>query len=37
MPVGQMDESGNYPSESVYGRVMATLTRFDRMLTARHI
>jgi predicted ATP-dependent protease len=37
LPVGQMDESGNYPSESVYGRVMATLTRFDRMLTARHI
>jgi len=37
LPVGEKDASGNYPAESVYGRVMATLTRFDKMLTARHI
>jgi predicted ATP-dependent protease len=37
MPVGEMDPSGAYPKESVYGRVMARLSRFDTMLTARHI
>ena len=37
MPSGDMDAAGNYPPESVYGRVMARLTRFDTMLTARHI
>ena len=37
LPVGEKDGAGNYPPESVYGRVMATLTRFDTMLTARHI
>ena len=37
LPVGEKDGSGNYPPESVYGRVMATLTRFDKMLMARHI
>ena len=37
MVVGEMDPAGNYPKESVYGRVLATLTRFDTMLSARHI
>ncbi len=37
MPAGEMDGAGDYPPESVYGRVMARLTRFDTMLTARHI
>ena len=37
MPAGGMDGGGEYPRESVYGRVMARLTRFDTMLTARHI
>lgn len=37
MPAGTMSESGDYPPVSVYGRVLARLTRFDTMLTARHI
>ena len=37
VPVGVVDASGNYPAQSVYGRVMATLERFDAMLSARHI
>lgn len=37
MQAGTMSESGEYPAASVYGRVMARLTRFDTMLTARHI
>jgi hypothetical protein len=37
MPAGEMDASGAYPKDSVYGRVMARLTRFDTMLTARHV
>jgi predicted ATP-dependent protease len=37
LPAGEMDAAGVYPKESVYGRVMARLTRFDTMLTARHI
>jgi predicted ATP-dependent protease len=37
MPAGTMSESGDYPPASVYGRVMTRLTRFDTMLTARHI
>ena len=37
MPAGEMDTSGAYPKDSVYGRVMARLTRFDTMLTARHV
>jgi predicted ATP-dependent protease len=36
-PAGAMDAAGNYPADSVYGRVMARLTRFDTTLTARHI
>ncbi len=37
LAVGQMDGQGNYPAESVYGRVMARLTRFDATLSERHI
>ena len=37
LPAGEMDVTGDYPPESVYGRVMARLARFDSMLTARHI
>jgi predicted ATP-dependent protease len=37
MPVGSIDAAGNYPANSIYGRVMATLERFDSMLSARHI
>ena len=37
LPAGTMSGSGDYPLRSVYGRVMARLTRFDTMLTARHI
>jgi predicted ATP-dependent protease len=37
IPAGGMDGGGEYPRESVYGRVMARLSRFDTMLTARHI
>ncbi len=37
MSVGENDGSGHYPADSVYGRVMATLSRFDTMLSARHI
>ncbi len=37
MPAGESDGSGNYPKDSVYGRVMTTLSRFDTTLTARHI
>ncbi len=35
--VGEIDASGHYPDHSVYGRVMATLSRFDTALTARKI
>jgi predicted ATP-dependent protease len=37
MQVGRRDADGNFPADSVYGRVMATLTRFDATLTSRHI
>jgi predicted ATP-dependent protease len=37
MEVGRMDGAGNFPPESVYGRVMGTLTRFDATLASRHI
>ena len=37
LPAGEVDAAGQYPSGSVYARVMATLERFDSMLTARHI
>jgi predicted ATP-dependent protease len=37
MSVGQIDAAGQYPTGTVYGRVMATLERFDSMLSARHI
>jgi predicted ATP-dependent protease len=37
LPVGVRDGDGNFPADSVYGRVMATLTRFDATLTSRHI
>jgi predicted ATP-dependent protease len=37
MPAGEIDGAGEYPHDSVYGRVMKTLERFDSMLSARHI
>ena len=37
LPAGEMGMTGDYPPDSVYGRVMARLARFDSMLTARHI
>jgi predicted ATP-dependent protease len=37
MEVGRMDGNGDFPPGSVYGRVMATLTRFDATLATRHI
>ncbi|MBM3547056.1 MAG: hypothetical protein FJX54_08885 [Alphaproteobacteria bacterium] len=35
LPAGTPDADGSFPPESVYGRVMAQLTRFDRILTER--
>jgi predicted ATP-dependent protease len=35
MPAGAPDEAGNFPADTVYGRVMAQLARFDRALTER--
>ncbi|MCC7049122.1 MAG: hypothetical protein IT562_20580, partial [Alphaproteobacteria bacterium] len=35
VPVGEIDAAGNYPAESVYGRVMTRLGGFDRILTER--
>jgi hypothetical protein len=37
MEVGRMDSGGNFPADSVYGRVLATLARFDATLASRHI
>ena len=37
VPAGIQDDNGDYPPESVYGRVMTTLERFDRTLAERHI
>jgi predicted ATP-dependent protease len=37
MEVGEQGGSGEYPGDSVYGRVMATLVRFDEVLAARGI
>jgi len=37
LQVGEIDAAGQYPTETVYGRVMATLERFDSMLSVRHI
>ncbi len=35
VPVGELDDKGDYPPDSVYGRCMARLTAFDRILTER--
>ncbi|HUZ75053.1 MAG TPA: AAA family ATPase [Stellaceae bacterium] len=35
MPAGTADESGNYPPDSVFGRVAARLAAFDRILAQR--
>jgi predicted ATP-dependent protease len=35
MPAGAPDEAGNFPADTVYGRVMAQLARFDRVLSER--
>ncbi|WP_425406695.1 Lon protease family protein [Hwanghaeella sp.] len=35
MPVGERDAEGNYPADSIYGRVQATLAEFDRILARR--
>ncbi len=37
MPAGDDGRCRRLSADSVYGRVMARLTRFDTMLTARHI
>jgi predicted ATP-dependent protease len=37
MDVGDMDSGGNFPPDSVYGRVFTTLSRFDATLASRHI
>jgi len=37
MEVGRMDSGGNFPADSVYGRVLATLARFDATLASRRI
>jgi predicted ATP-dependent protease len=36
-PAGDLDATGEYPPDTVYGRVVATLERFDRTLTERNI
>ena len=35
VPAGEPDAEGQYPAESVYGRVMVQLEAFDRILTER--
>lgn len=35
VPAGQMDAKGDYPPDSVYGRVAAELMKFDRILAER--
>jgi len=37
MPVGALDDDGFYPPDTVYGRLMETLSRFDVTLSERHI
>ncbi|MGY8997023.1 MAG: S16 family serine protease, partial [Alphaproteobacteria bacterium] len=37
MPAGEPDGDGNYPADSVFGRVMAQLEAFDRALSERGI
>jgi predicted ATP-dependent protease len=37
LDVGAMDTGGNFPPDSVYGRVFATLARFDATLASRNI
>ncbi len=34
-PVGERDDKGRYPEDSIYGRVQATLAEFDRILAQR--
>ena len=35
VPSGADAKNGKYPSRSVYGRVLAKLTEYDRLLTER--
>jgi hypothetical protein len=35
VPSGADAKNGKYPSRSVYGRVLAKLTEYDRLLTQR--
>ena len=35
VPAGEPDAEGQYPADSVYGRVMVQLEAFDRILTER--
>lgn len=35
LPSGMADDDGDYPADSVYGRVVRTLARFDQLLAAR--
>ena len=37
VPAGVLDATGEYPPDSVYGRVVTTLERFDRTLAERGI
>ncbi|MBT7614923.1 MAG: ATP-dependent protease, partial [Rhodospirillaceae bacterium] len=37
VPAGEADAEGHYPADSVFGRVMAQLERFDQALTERGI
>jgi hypothetical protein len=34
-PAGEADASGNYPPDSIFGRVAARLDIFDRILVER--
>ncbi len=34
-PVGEPDREGNYPTDTVYGRALAQLESFDRIISAR--
>lgn len=36
LPAGEPDGEGNYPSNTIYGKVVAQLESFDRALTQRH-
>ena len=36
-PVGERDDKGRYPDDSIYGRVQATLAEFDRILAQRRV